>query len=111
MRNRRAVGVHDLLPPAALLGDERRPFQHRDVLLHRGEAHRVVPGARAETDCSQRIARPRMSRRVTSASAWKIRSTSASPVVDLQPYGCRLAMRDCPRKRSEDALPAGQRAR
>ena len=39
-----AVGAHELLPPAALLGDQAGPLQHRDVLLHRGEAHRVDVG-------------------------------------------------------------------
>jgi dihydrofolate reductase len=33
--------VHELLPPAALLGDEPSPLQHGDVLLHSREAHRV----------------------------------------------------------------------
>jgi dihydrofolate reductase len=33
--------VHELLPPAALLGDEPGPLQHGDVLLHGREAHRV----------------------------------------------------------------------
>src|SRR3954452_20753844 len=35
------VGVHALLPPAALLDDEPGPLQHGDVLLHSREAHRV----------------------------------------------------------------------
>src|SRR3954470_2635520 len=35
------VGVHALLPPAALLDDEPGPLQHSDVLLHSREAHRV----------------------------------------------------------------------
>jgi hypothetical protein len=38
------IGVHELLPSTALLGDEAGPLQHRDVLLHRGEAHRVDVG-------------------------------------------------------------------
>jgi hypothetical protein len=36
--------VHELFPSAALLDDQARPFQHGNVLLHRGEAHRVVVG-------------------------------------------------------------------
>ena len=61
----------------ALLGDQAGPLQHRDVLLHGGEAHRK-PSARRETDGSPPMQRWRMSRRVASASAWKRRSTSAS---------------------------------
>ena len=38
------VGAHDLAAAGALLGDQAGPFQDRDVLLHRREAHRVVPG-------------------------------------------------------------------
>ena len=38
------VGPDDLAPPDALLGHEAGPLEHRDVLLDRGEAHRVVPG-------------------------------------------------------------------
>ena len=38
------IGAHELLASAALLGDQAGPLQHRDVLLHRGEAHRVVGG-------------------------------------------------------------------
>ncbi len=38
------VGAHDLAAAGALLGDEAGPFEHGDVLLHRREAHRVVPG-------------------------------------------------------------------
>ena len=30
--------------PSALLGDQAGPLEHGDVLLHRREAHRVVPG-------------------------------------------------------------------
>ena len=39
-----AVGVDELLPPAPLLGHETGPLQHRDVLLHRREAHGVAGG-------------------------------------------------------------------
>jgi hypothetical protein len=42
--DRAAVAAHELLAPAALLGDEAGPLQHRDVLLHRSEAHRVDVG-------------------------------------------------------------------
>jgi hypothetical protein len=38
------IGSHELLPSAALLTDEADPLQHGDVLLHRGEAHRVGVG-------------------------------------------------------------------
>jgi hypothetical protein len=38
------VGAHELLPPTALLGDEAGALQHSDVLLNRGEAHRVDVG-------------------------------------------------------------------
>ena len=38
------VGAHDLAPAGALLGDQAGPLEHRDVLLHGREAHRVVPG-------------------------------------------------------------------
>jgi hypothetical protein len=38
------VGAHELLPPAAPLGDQASALQHRDVLLHRGEAHLVGVG-------------------------------------------------------------------
>jgi hypothetical protein len=38
------VGAHELFPSAALLGDQAGPLKHRDVLLHRGEAHRVGVG-------------------------------------------------------------------
>jgi hypothetical protein len=37
------IGAHELFPPTALLGDQTGPFQHRDVLLHRCEAHRIGP--------------------------------------------------------------------
>jgi hypothetical protein len=33
--------MHQLFSPAPLLSDQARPFQHRDVLLHRRKAHRV----------------------------------------------------------------------
>ena len=38
------VGAHDLATAGAFLGDQAGPFEDRDVLLHGGEAHRVVPG-------------------------------------------------------------------
>jgi hypothetical protein len=38
------VAAHELLPSARLLGDQAGPLQYRDVLLHRGEAHRVDVG-------------------------------------------------------------------
>src|SRR6185312_2734464 len=38
------IAVHDLLPSVPLLAHERRPLEHRDVLLHRREAHLVIPG-------------------------------------------------------------------
>ena len=38
------VGAHDLAAAGALLGDQAGPLEHRDVLLHGGEAHGVVPG-------------------------------------------------------------------
>ena len=37
-------GVHALLPSDPLLADEARPLEHRDVLLHGGEAHPVGAG-------------------------------------------------------------------
>jgi hypothetical protein len=37
-----SVCVHDLLTASALLGDEVRPFEHGDVLLHSGETHLVL---------------------------------------------------------------------
>jgi len=38
------IGAHELLPSAAVLGDQAGPLQHRDVLLHGGEAHRICLG-------------------------------------------------------------------
>lgn len=38
------IGPHELLPSAALLDHETGPLQYRDVLLHRGEAHRIGLG-------------------------------------------------------------------
>jgi hypothetical protein len=38
------VGSDELLPSTALLGDQSGPLQQRDVLLHRGETHRVDVG-------------------------------------------------------------------
>ena len=38
------VGAHDLAAAGALLGDQAGPLEHRDVLLHGREAHRVVAG-------------------------------------------------------------------
>ena len=38
------VGPDDLAAAGALLGDQARPLEHRDVLLHGREAHGVVPG-------------------------------------------------------------------
>jgi hypothetical protein len=35
---------HDPLAAPPVLGDEVGPLEHRDVLLHRGEAHREPPG-------------------------------------------------------------------
>ena len=43
-RDRRAVRMHDLLPPASLFGDECRSLENSHVLLHRGKAH-VVPAS------------------------------------------------------------------
>ena len=40
--DRRTVRMHDLLPPAALLGNKRRSLKHGHVLLHRGETHVVL---------------------------------------------------------------------
>ena len=34
---------HDPLAASLVLGDEVGPFEHGDVLLHGGEAHRVAP--------------------------------------------------------------------
>jgi hypothetical protein len=34
--------AHDPLAASLVLGDEVGPFEHGDVLLHRGEAHRVT---------------------------------------------------------------------
>ena len=47
--DRALVGVrrrllHELLPPASLLGHELGSLEHRYVLLDRGEAHRVAAG-------------------------------------------------------------------
>ena len=42
--DRRAVGVDDLLAAAPLLGHQAGPLEHRDVLLHGREAHRVDVG-------------------------------------------------------------------
>ena len=43
--------------PRALLGDQARPLEDRDVLLHGREAHLVVPGqlgdALAAVECAQ----------------------------------------------------------
>src|SRR5659263_454003 len=60
------VGAHELLPSAALLGDQAGPLQHRDVLLHRGEAdrqreqavfiHLAGPIAEADADVARRRA-------------------------------------------------------
>jgi hypothetical protein len=40
---RLGIGMHDLLPPAPFLRNERSSFEHRDVFLHRRETHGVVP--------------------------------------------------------------------
>ena len=40
------VSAHEPLPPAGALGDEAGSFQDGDVLLDRGEAHRVAAGQR-----------------------------------------------------------------
>src|SRR4029079_8902508 len=40
----RDVSGHQVLPALALFGHQSRPLQDRDVLLHGGEAHRVVAG-------------------------------------------------------------------
>jgi len=42
--HRVGVGAHKLLSALAPLDDHAGSLQHRDVLLHRGEAHRVVVG-------------------------------------------------------------------
>jgi RNA polymerase sigma factor (sigma-70 family) len=39
------VGAHEPLPSSALLGDQTGAIQQRDMLLHRGEAHRVDVGS------------------------------------------------------------------
>ena len=39
--DRGSIGVDELLAPAGHLYDQARPLEHGDVLLHRGEAHRV----------------------------------------------------------------------
>src|SRR5438046_540614 len=38
------VGADDLASSIAVLADQARPLEDRDVLLHRGEAHGLVPG-------------------------------------------------------------------
>ncbi len=38
------ISAHELLPSAAFLCDQACPFQHRDVLLHGREAHRIGRG-------------------------------------------------------------------
>src|SRR5258708_31673593 len=38
------IGAHDFAAPDALLGDQAGAFEDGDVLLNRGEAHRVVAG-------------------------------------------------------------------
>jgi len=38
------LGAHERLPPAALLGHQAGAFEHGNVLLHRGEAHRIGLG-------------------------------------------------------------------
>ena len=40
--------LHELLAAVALLDHEPRTFEHRDVLLHGGEAHRVAAGERGD---------------------------------------------------------------
>ena len=40
------VPGHELLPPVSALGHQAGPFEHRHVLLHGREAHRVPPRQR-----------------------------------------------------------------
>ena len=71
------VASHELLSPLPLLGHESGPFEHGDVLLHGGEAHRVALRQRGHGVLPS-TARATMSRRVPSARAWKMRSTSVA---------------------------------
>ena len=50
------VAAHELLAAVAVLSDEPGALEHGDVLLHRGEAHRVAAGERRD-----RLARRRPS--------------------------------------------------
>jgi hypothetical protein len=43
------IGTDDLPPPDAVLGDKAGALEDGDVLLHRGEAHRVVRGQLGHT--------------------------------------------------------------
>ncbi len=44
------ISVDQLFPAPALLRNEASSLQHRNVLLHCGEAHRISPGQNADRD-------------------------------------------------------------
>ena len=91
------VAVHDLLPAVSLLGDERGPLEHRDVLLHGGEAHVVAAGQRRDRllaldRADEDVAPGRVRQRVEDRDRRRDRSEH------LQPFGCTLAGRAIERK-------------
>ena len=87
-RSRSMLVRTTLRRPMRCLGDQAGPLEHRDVLLHGREAHRVV--RRPARRCPRRpsMARRTMSRRVASARAAKTRSSVGGRSALIQPYGC-----------------------
>ena len=90
-----------LLAPAALLGDQPRPLEHGDVLLHRREAHRVrlrEPRHRQlAPDGAARGCRGGSRRRAPGRGG-----PSSSSLSSVQPFGCRLSRASSADKGSAD---------
>ena len=100
------VGPDDLAAAGALLGDQAGPLEHRDVLLHGREAHRVVVGQLGDALArrSGRAARCRAAwrRRVRRRSGRRRRRAAL-----IQPYGCMASAV----KRSEGTCTGCRRSR
>ena len=81
------VGAHDLAAAAALLGDQAGPLEHRDVLLHRREAHGVVPGQLGDALVAAR-ARAGRCRVWWHRPVRRRRGRRRRRAALIQPYGC-----------------------